>query len=307
MDQAIAHAPDQAAVRPTRYVLTSDRVGYDGGPGVDGLVHPDEESVRKAAEQSGRTWGGYTRYAEPTAFSAAAERTSFQLSYRRSAEPRVFHRNGLTGPRIDCAFDPDGFGAGDWEEPEAWARPTDPETEEPLEDPTTVDEWHAAFFAVAVAEAVHEACEWFKVDGRTVVNPHSPDLEAVCYDAAVTAARTMWAHAHHRAAPQADEPAPTLPADGLDGIRRRLASAERQTNGNRCMVHEDRMGSRKRTVVMVDDAHGSVLAEVMWDDGYAEFVANAPDDMAALLAEVERLRAELDGRPASDDGGPSTP
>lgn len=304
MDQASPSAPDRPVA--TGYVLTSDRVGYDGGPGTDGLVHPDRGSARAAAQAAGRSWG-YTRYAEPTAFTEAADRTSFQLSYRRSPEQRLFHRNGLTGPAIDCAFNPNGFGAGDWEEPEDWARPCDPDTEEPLEDPTTVDEWHAAFFDVAVAEAVHEACEWFKVDGRAVVDPHASHMRTVCYDAAVGAARTMWAHAHSRPVPQQDGEAPPLGGDGLDGIRRRLASVERQTNGNRCVAQVDRTGTRKRTVVMVDDAAGSVLADVIWDDGYADFIANAPDDMAALLAEVERLRAELGDRQEPRTRRPSGP
>lgn len=293
MEQTIAPAPDLPSGHAEGYVLTDGRVGYDGGPGPDGLIHPDRDAARAAATAAGRP-GCYTRYAEPTAFTTAAGRTSFQLSYRRSPEQRVFHRNGLTGPRIDCAFNPDGFGAGDWEEPEAWARPCDPDTDEPMGDPTSVDEWHAAFFDLAVAEAVHEACEWFKVDGRTVVDPHAPHLRSVCYDAAVAAARTMWAHAHARPAPKQACEASPLGGDGLDGIRRRLAAAERQTGGHDCVVEVDRTGTRKRTVVMVDDDAGSVLADVVWDEGYADFVAHAPGDMAALLAEVERLRAELD-------------
>lgn len=270
-------------------VVDSDSV-YDGGEGADGARHASRELAEQEARAM-RAAGGRWRvepWRDVSGFAHAAERASFQLTYRRAAALRRFHRGGMSGPEIDCAFDPDGTGFGGYSTDDWWA-PDDPADEAGI----TADEWHGRFFALAMAEAAHEVMEWFKVDGHTVVNPHRADLAGPAYDLFADAARRMWAIAHERPVPERSEE-DTLSLPDLAAIRRRLASIERMLNGNGMVVTADRIGSRQRKLLTVDDEHGSVVAELVWDEGAGEFLSHAAGDIAALLAERDALVAEVD-------------
>lgn len=93
-------------------------------------------------------------------FVHAAERTSYQLSFRRSPQTRQFNHDGLWGPGIEDAYDARRQAPGSWDTPE-WADQIE-----------TTSGWVEQFFVAAVAEAVHEVCEWFRVDGRVLIDPH---------------------------------------------------------------------------------------------------------------------------------------
>ncbi|MFY1595525.1 hypothetical protein [Micromonospora sp. WMMD737] len=97
---------------------------------------------------------------EPTA-RAAAERVTFQLTYDRTPTPRRFEPGELTGPDIPCAYGSPITQSGGWEVPDDYDH-----------SGLTEAEWIDRFAAYAVAEAVHEALEWFRVDGRPWLDPH---------------------------------------------------------------------------------------------------------------------------------------
>lgn len=95
--------------------------------------------------------------------AALAARTEYQLSYHRAPKRREFHEWGLDGPLIDNAYtdpDSDHEASGDWDDPEL------------LHSPLTEQGVFARFFSMAVNEAVHEALEWFRIDGQIVLDPH---------------------------------------------------------------------------------------------------------------------------------------
>lgn len=112
------------------------------------------------------------------AFEQASARVSFQLSYQRSPETRRFDGDGITGPWIDDARTVGGSSPGEWSHdyPAAFA-----------------DEaaWLARFFEAAVNEAVHEALEWFHVDGEPVLDPHGP-RESEIYGVVNDMAKRLW-------------------------------------------------------------------------------------------------------------------
>lgn len=115
---------------------------------------------------------------EPAA--AAAERVSFQLTYGRSPVQRRFSPGELTGPPIPCAYgnpldasggwtdssaDTPASQDGGWYDSRDWPDPDDPACR-------SEQQWVDVFAGYAVNEAVHEALEWFRVDGRPWLDPH---------------------------------------------------------------------------------------------------------------------------------------
>ena len=106
-------------------------------------------------------------------FDQAAERASCQVRYARSPVPRRFGDFGLSGSGpLDSAVNEgelcllgSEWGVDFCDE----AGVTDP-------DDRTVD-WHSLMFGAAVQEAVHEACEWFQVDGERYLDPHDPEVQ----------------------------------------------------------------------------------------------------------------------------------
>lgn len=97
------------------------------------------------------------------AADAAAARCEFQLTYARSSVPREFARGMLTGPNIPNAYGP-GTAAGEWcDSTTDGVVDTDPES------------WIDRYAGYALNEAVHEALEWMRVDGRPWLDPHGPN------------------------------------------------------------------------------------------------------------------------------------
>lgn len=93
-------------------------------------------------------------------FERASQRTQFQLTYRRDTS-REFTPSGILGEKVDHAYEPGEASTGDWGEP-YWDRDLE----------ATEEEWIARFFRAAICEAMHEALEWFQVDGRPFIDPH---------------------------------------------------------------------------------------------------------------------------------------
>lgn len=105
--------------------------------------------------------------AHEIASEAAAKRVTFQLTYDRT-EPREFSRTELDGPMMPCAYS-DGRQVGEW------ADFDDP-------DEPTEDAWVDKYARMAIGEAVHEALEWFRVDGKPWIDPHGLDLESAVHE-----------------------------------------------------------------------------------------------------------------------------
>lgn len=116
------------------------------------------------------------------AIERVLERVEYSLSFCRA--PRKFTASGLTGPLdevgglIDDAHS-DGATSG------AWCHDFD--APRPDEEDALVQ----TAFEIVVAEAVHEVCEWFRVDGRMLVDPHGSQQIPV-FDISVHAARAIW-------------------------------------------------------------------------------------------------------------------
>ena len=111
----------------------------------------------------------------------AAERVSFDLTFRRSPEPRVFEPVGIDGCRLDCADEAGKTASGYWSHD--WNLEWDV--------PAEFWMWVRSFFGAAVAEAMHEALEWFKVDGETFLDPHGP-AEVFFYGLVDEFAEKLW-------------------------------------------------------------------------------------------------------------------
>ena len=95
----------------------------------------------------------------------AAGRVDYRLTYEATPTPRECHGNGISGPPIQNAYnpsDPKDRGSGDWEDPDFV------DSMKELSEEAAIDRW----FVVAVREAVHEALEWYRVDGQIFLDPH---------------------------------------------------------------------------------------------------------------------------------------
>lgn len=107
--------------------------------------------------------------------SLAAERVDYRLTYDRTDTPRRCHSAGINGPQLPNAYfgranskdDSEPLGSGDWEDPEH------PQDDAP--QAVHIDRW----FVTAVRESIHEALEWFWVDGETLLDPHGEDEDAI--------------------------------------------------------------------------------------------------------------------------------
>ncbi|MFF0822450.1 hypothetical protein ACFYUR_18975 [Micromonospora haikouensis] len=91
---------------------------------------------------------------------AAAGRVDFRLTYARTERRRV-RPGALDGPTIPCAYGGADGQDGGW---------YDGRDEEPAG--RSEAEWVDRYAGYAVNEAVHEALEWFRVDGRPWLDPH---------------------------------------------------------------------------------------------------------------------------------------
>ncbi|MDG9674857.1 hypothetical protein [Micromonospora sp. DH14] len=99
---------------------------------------------------------------EPAAVAASA-RVSYQLTYARSPVTRRFSPGELTGPDIPCAYDGPIAASGYWED----SRDLDE-----LRPDRTDNDWIGRYAGYALAEAIHEALEWLRVDGQPWLDPH---------------------------------------------------------------------------------------------------------------------------------------
>ena len=98
-----------------------------------------------------------------TTYERAKVRVNYRLSFRQ-VEPRELHDKGMYGPELPNAYD-DGAtnGTGQWDD---FDGPS-------MGDPhATEDAWIQHWLRCAIGEAVHEALEWFQVDGLIFLNPH---------------------------------------------------------------------------------------------------------------------------------------
>lgn len=116
-------------------------------------------------------------------FEEARKRISYELGFRRDTTRDIqpinqFGQVVLTQSVLEDAHDPQYTQLGEW-----------------LEDAPDVDtpeEAVDALFCAAIAEAVHEVCEWFKVDGKPLVNPHDAGAgETAIYNEAHEAAENI--------------------------------------------------------------------------------------------------------------------
>ena len=107
--------------------------------------------------------------------AAAAERVDFRLAYDATDEPRRMHAWGINGPQIPNAYYGRGLddtnrqptAPGDWEDPDHPDRNASEEEH--------IDRW----FVTAVRESIHEALEWFWVDGEIYLDPHGKREDAI--------------------------------------------------------------------------------------------------------------------------------
>jgi hypothetical protein len=124
---------------------------------------------------------GDTEFENPT-LDAAIERTDYQLHYSRSPVRRAFHNDGISGSQIDDAFHPGETMSGEWCAGMNWIHDWDV--------PEAV--WIERFFTVAIQEAVHEALEWFRLDGQVLLSPHDADHEVDILDRSAEFAETLF-------------------------------------------------------------------------------------------------------------------
>jgi hypothetical protein len=120
----------------------------------------------------------------------AADRFDYQLHDVRSPELRRIdgHGSTLVGPPIENAYSDqpppvDAHGraierlplaSGDWEQ---FDPPLDEQGQ--IIAHLTVDDYVRKYVEMALAEAVHEALEWTRVDGRPYLDPHGPSQDRI--------------------------------------------------------------------------------------------------------------------------------
>lgn len=108
---------------------------------------------------------------------ALRERVSYDLTFRRADEPRLFDEGGIRGPIIDNAVVGD-----DHEQSGAW----DTADWDGLPNGSSDEQWLLEMFKAAAYEGLHEAMEWFQVDGRPFLDPHSPTGQNALEEAVLT-------------------------------------------------------------------------------------------------------------------------
>jgi hypothetical protein len=90
---------------------------------------------------------------------------TFQLTYARAGIHRRFSPGQLSGPLIPCAYGSPLDASGSWEDGDDLCFDHPQRTEE---------QWINRYAGYAVNEAIHEALEWLRVDGRCWLDPHGP-------------------------------------------------------------------------------------------------------------------------------------
>jgi hypothetical protein len=134
----------------------------------------------------------------------ACSRVTFELAYCRG-ERRTFHPWGMSSQEVDSAF-------GDHKTNVDWSHEDFPSWE-------TDADWLRLFFRIAIGEAIHEALEWFQVDGQPVLDPHSWDEDRIIAATEELADR-LWKFPYSRArhAPMEEVQRPRSLSEELDAI-----------------------------------------------------------------------------------------
>lgn len=102
-------------------------------------------------------------------FDEAKSRVEFRLTYNKT-DPRTFYDGEMMGPSIPSAYG-EGMSSGEWASGSIYPS-----------DEADTETWMAHFASMAVNEAIHEALEWFKADGKPWLDPHGKH-ELVIYEA----------------------------------------------------------------------------------------------------------------------------
>jgi hypothetical protein len=116
----------------------------------------------------------------------AADRVDYRLTFAREKKARRCHVSGIDGSDLPNAYwgrgNPESFRTGSG----AWDDPQHPAPDAPEQD--HIDRW----FQTAVREAIHEALEWFWVDGQIYLDPHG-EHENTIHDLSETFTRELLA------------------------------------------------------------------------------------------------------------------
>lgn len=124
------------------------------------------------------------------AITSAAKRVDYRLTFAETPEPRVVHTYGMDGPDIPNAYkhaDSATTGSGGWDDPDMFY---DACTVPNYTEQDAIERW----FVTAVREAMHEAMEWFRVDGKILLDPHGDNedkIHTISEDAAKALLATM--------------------------------------------------------------------------------------------------------------------
>ncbi len=109
----------------------------------------------------------------PRAALRAAERCTFDLTFHRSSTPRRFEPGYLGGELIADARIPGGTNCGGWEH----LPNSVPESDD-------LQAWFDHYASMAIAQCIHEALEWFHIDGDLWLDPHdervSEEIDQLC-------------------------------------------------------------------------------------------------------------------------------
>lgn len=119
-------------------------------------------------------------------FVEAIKRVSYQLGYKLDPSREIDPINQFGQITLRCADMPNAYNPEDEYDFQSglWY--------EDAPDVTTVDDAIGALFCAAIAEAVHEVCEWFHVDGVAFVDAHG-DSECAVFNEAHAAAENILA------------------------------------------------------------------------------------------------------------------
>jgi hypothetical protein len=103
----------------------------------------------------------------PPVAHTVARRCRFDLTFRRADRPRPIWPGYLGSDLIDDARRPGRQSCGEWEH-----------LPNSLPDTNRVEDWADHYAAMAIAQSVHEALEWFHLDGQPWLDPHDDRVTA---------------------------------------------------------------------------------------------------------------------------------
>lgn len=105
---------------------------------------------------------------------AAAQRCDYSLVFERARKPRQLHPGVMIGDDIADAYHPGRYISGQWvsDAPDGYYD----------DKPLTQDDFIDHYASMAINETVHEALEWFRVDGKPWLDPHDPAVENAIFD-----------------------------------------------------------------------------------------------------------------------------